>query len=94
MKHNDDNEFDLFYYAFNYRNAGTLDADDWWKALEKYVADNYIAKSTKDEYERQNPLGGPATMFVVIGSRIRAGEPLDDVMRDYGLMFVDREPPL
>lgn len=46
----------------------------------------------KDEYERQNPLGGPATMFEVIASRVRAGEPLDEVMRDYGLMFVDREP--
>lgn len=46
----------------------------------------------KAEYERQNPLGGPATMFEAIARRIRAGEPLDEVMRDYGLMFVDREP--
>lgn len=87
----DDYELDLFYYAFSYRNASIPDADDWCKALEKYVTDNYIAKSTKAEYERQNPLGGPATMFEVIASRIRAGEPLDEVMRDYGLMFVDRD---
>ena len=30
-------------------------------------------------------------MFEAIARRIRAGEPLDEVMRDYGLMFVDRD---
>ncbi len=55
-----------------------------WKSSNRLLG-------AKAEYERQNPLGGPATMFEVIASRIRAGEPLDEVMRDYGLMFVDRD---
>jgi hypothetical protein len=30
-------ELSLHWYAFNFRNAATLDANDWWLALEKFV---------------------------------------------------------
>ncbi len=43
-----------------------------------------------DKYERANPLGGPAKIFEAVASRVRAGEPLDDVMLDYGLRWTDK----
>ena len=43
------------------------------------------------EYRANNPLGGPAAMFDTIADRIRAGEPMADVLADYGLVF-QREP--
>ena len=30
-------EKDMYYYAFNYRNASTSDANDWWLALERHA---------------------------------------------------------
>lgn len=39
------------------------------------------------EYRQKNPLGGPAKMFEAAASRIRAGEPLEYVLEDYGLRF-------
>ena len=36
-------------------------------------------------YAEGNPLGGPAARFDVMASRIRAGEPEDSVLADYGL---------
>lgn len=44
----------------------------------------------QQEYERQNPLGGIASMFETIARRLRAGEPLESVLEDYGLKFVER----
>ena len=49
------------------------------------------AIANSEEYQRANPLGGPAAMFDTIADRIRAGEPMADVLADYGLVF-QREP--
>ena len=43
------------------------------------------------DYARANPFGGPAAVFDAAAERIRAGEPLEEVMRDYGLSWVPRE---
>lgn len=40
------------------------------------------------EYARLNPLGGPAKVFDAMAARIRAGEPYDAVLADYGLQHV------
>jgi hypothetical protein len=53
------------------------------------------ARTEREEYARANPLGGPAKMFDAIAARLRAGEPFDEVMHDYGIVFADdtkREP--
>ena len=65
------------------------------------------SRATKAEYERwmdiarnllkaaryfsPNPLGGPAKMFDAIADCIRAGDPVEDVLRDYGLQYI-RKP--
>lgn len=46
---------------------------------------NDATRAQASAYEQANPLGGPATMFDTIARRIRAGEPYDEVLADYGL---------
>jgi hypothetical protein len=41
----------------------------------------------KEEYDRANPLGGVANVFLTAADRIQAGEPCDAVMKDLGLMW-------
>lgn len=50
-----------------------------------------ITDKQAKEYADKNPLGGPATMFYAIGDRIRAGDPMDAVLDDYGLRFTDKQ---
>ena len=38
-------------------------------------------------YAEKNPLGGPARMFDAIADRIRAGEPMTEVLEDFNLKF-------
>lgn len=45
------------------------------------------------KYATTNPLGGPATMFEVIASRLRAGEDYQAVMDDYGIRLEAGELP-
>jgi hypothetical protein len=65
-----------------------------WPASEESVRDEFgeltaladkLAKSAK--YHRANPLGGPAVLFDACADSIRAGDPLDSAMRDYGLKW-------
>ncbi len=42
-------------------------------------------------YWKPNPLGGPAKVYDAIADLIRAGDPIDDVLRDYGLQYI-RKP--
>lgn len=44
-----------------------------------------LAANPREEYARQNPLGGPASMFRVMAERIEAGEPYQAVLDDYGV---------
>lgn len=44
--------------------------------------------AASEAYAKANPLGGPATMFDAIANRLRAGEPMAEVLEDYGLRFV------
>ncbi len=44
-----------------------------------------LAKSAK--YFRPNPHGGPAVVFDACADSIRAGDPIDSAMRDYGLTW-------
>lgn len=39
----------------------------------------------REEYDRANPLGGPASMFRVMAERIEAGEAYAAVLADYGV---------
>lgn len=52
------------------------------------------ALAAADEYERKNPLGGPASVFRAASERIEAGEDYDEVLRDYGLAHVDERAAL
>ena len=51
-----------------------------------------ILSAQAESYTAANPLGGPATMFEAIASRLRAGEDCQAVMEDYGVVI--DEPPL
>jgi hypothetical protein len=67
-----------------------------WLADEKYPNMNRAIRAAltdkpAKEYAAKNPLGGPATMFDAIADRIRAGEPMDAVLDDYGLTFTDKQ---
>ncbi|TAK45226.1 MAG: hypothetical protein EPO27_10420 [Betaproteobacteria bacterium] len=42
-------------------------------------------------YWKPNPLGGPAKLFETVADYIRAGDPIEDVLRDYGLQYI-RKP--
>jgi len=48
---------DLYYYAFNYRNASTPDADDWWLALERHSKElkSITREKVLAELARDNP---------------------------------------
>lgn len=54
-----------------------------WMVWETLLA----AAPAASAYEARNPLGGPATMFEAIASRLRAGEEYWSVMADYGISF-------
>ena len=49
-------------------------------------------KEPKDDYEKRNTLGGVAHKFEVMASRIRAGESVESVLRDYGLSQQSPKP--
>lgn len=57
-----------------------------WQAadlIESLCAPSSLAR---EEYELRNPLGGPASMFRMMASRIEAGENYDAVLADYGFV--------
>jgi hypothetical protein len=43
-------------------------------------------EALREHYAKVNPLGGPATMFETIASRLRAGEEYHEVLHDYGIV--------
>lgn len=56
------------------------------------VADAAIAQSEQPatDYERRNPLGGPAKLFDAVADMIRAGEPVDAAMAEFGLAWAEQ----
>lgn len=46
----------------------------------------------REAYAKANPLGGPASMFWMMAERIEAGEPYDEVLRDYGVSITAQDP--
>ena len=54
-------------------------------AMAATVDESADALAAARAYTEGNPLGGPAKRFEVMASRIRAGEPEDSVLADYGL---------
>ena len=51
------------------------------------IAEFRSRTAASESYAKANPLGGPATMFDTIAYRLRAGEPMAEVLEDYGLRF-------
>jgi len=43
-------------------------------------------RSAREEYAKKNPLGGPATVFLAIAERLKAGEEYHAVLADYDLV--------
>lgn len=65
-----------------------------WPAGEEAVRDEFhelaaladrLSKAAA--YHRPNPLGGPAVVFDACADAIRAGDPINSAMRDYGLAW-------
>ena len=50
--------------------------------------------SPANEYKRRNPFGGVARVFECAAARIKFGEPMADVMDDYGLQWKDEKGKL
>jgi len=51
------------------------------------IALQELAAPQAAAYAEKNPLGGPARMFDAIADRIRAGEPMTEVLEDFNLKF-------
>ena len=65
-----------------------------WPESEAEVREEYeemvaladrLGKAAK--YDRPNPLGGPAVTFAACADAIRAGDPIDSAMADFGLAW-------
>ena len=60
-------------------------------ALAQEKAEPVQKPADPTEYDRRNPLGGPAARFEGIAVRLRAGEPYDEVLRDFGIKHIEEE---
>ncbi len=78
----------------DYEDAGPDDGRGGWLYWEEKFMALRAALAAADEYERKNPLGGPASVFRAAAERIEAGEDYDAVLRDYGLAHVDEREAL
>lgn len=64
--------------------CGDLSARDFERKIREVV--KRLRKA--EDYHRPNPMGGPAKMFDVMADCIRAGDPVDLVIANYGLRWV------
>lgn len=77
--------------------VGTEADVDYWVASEEKEMQGmikrplYTAPKEMVEYDRHNPLGGPAVVFEAIASRLRAGEEYNSVLSDYNLQHISKE---
>lgn len=70
-----------------------LTAEREGRMLAERIVDEVRARNREltgaaREYLKKNPLGGPAKVFEMMASRIRAGEDYHDVLKDYGLQHI------
>jgi hypothetical protein len=78
--------------AAGLRDAHTL-RGRWPKGEDSVRADytemRDLAKQLRRsaKYHKPNPLGGPAVIFDACANAIRAGDPINRAMADYGLKF-------
>lgn len=59
-------------------------------AKAQYQIDMQLVRHLRraERYWARNPLGGPAKVFDAMADCLRAGEPYQDVLRDYGFRSV------
>ena len=51
------------------------------------AAERERGRKATQEYMRANPLGGPAKVFYACADAIRAGDPIDQAMANFGLAW-------
>ena len=51
------------------------------------AAERERSRKATQEYMRANPLGGPAKVFYACADAIRAGDPIDQAMANFGLAW-------
>ena len=57
------------------------------RALERQLS---AVKIRREEWERQNPMGGTARMLEAMAARLRAGEPFHEVLEDFNMASLEK----
>ena len=62
--------------------------DNSWEVWRAAIAaERERGRKATQEYMRANPLGGPAKVFYACADAIRAGDPIDQAMANFGLAW-------